>query len=215
MRVFIKTYFCVCAFVLTIMLMPNALEAAMDQNFLAEVQRLKALKKEDPEAFHEIISKKKNGLKNNFQHLKEEDPERFQDFLAQRKQFKRQRLKQLRQENPQAFNDFMDRKRQRMEHFREKNPEKFKKMMDRHPKFRQQFQQRQKREGRDNLYEGTYPRGKQRMSQDAKPRSGGRIHQPGSGKFHRADGPRRNRVEDGQKSRNPRGPRPAGRDVQR
>jgi len=206
MKVLIKSYFFAFVLGLTFMPTPIVTGAAIDQNFLAEVQRFKALKEEDPEAFHNIISKKKAGLKKNFQRLREEDPERFQAFLDKRKQFKRKHMKQFKEKHPQDFNVFMNRKRKRMEHLRDKNPERFEQWMNNHPKWRDQFQHRRKREGRENLYKGTSPRFK-------KPT--GQVRKPASGKFRSGEGPRQNRVGSDRKPRKSRGPLPAGQDVRR
>ena len=67
----------------------------VDPEVAHEVEKLRDLKRQDPEAFREAIQEKRARLKERLGHLKEENPEAYDRVLKRHKTKRRHRLARL------------------------------------------------------------------------------------------------------------------------
>ncbi len=125
----------------------NAAETQTDDAVIAEVERLRVLKQQNPQAYQEHIQKKKAQLKNHIESLKQ-DQNRYQSFVEKEGRFKQERLQRLQARKPEAFQKFMAGRAEHLEKLSQKNPERFNQIMSRHPRAQEWHEKRRmNREG--------------------------------------------------------------------
>ena len=109
-----------------------------------ELQRLRQLKQENPEAFRQEVQERKAQLRERLVRLKETNPEAFQRvqsrFQEQRKAVMGRRLQELKARNPERYDALMQRRgasrKQRLQQFQQKHPEAFERFQQHHPEWR-------------------------------------------------------------------------------
>ena len=108
-----------------------ALSAASQE----EVQRLRQLKQQDPEAFRKAMQEKKATLRERMAHLKETDPEKFQRIKLRMEERQERKLAHLKEHNPEKYQEVMQQRKARLEHrleeLKTKNPERYAQVMQR------------------------------------------------------------------------------------
>ena len=170
-----------------------ALSAASQE----EVQRLRQLKQQDPEAFRKAMQEKKAALRERMAHLKETDPEKFQRIKHRMEERQERKLAHLKEHNPEKYEEVMQRRKARLEHrleeLKTKNPERYAQVMQRRqeaqehwknatPEQRQEWLKQHPKFDRDNNPPG--PRGGQGTNWDNPP---GPRGGPGVGPHHPHD----------------------------
>lgn len=124
-------------------------ETQTDDAVIAEVERLRALKQQNPQAYQEHIQKKREQLKNHLETLKQ-DQSGYQVFMEKEGKFKQARLQRLQTRKPEAFQKFMTGRAERLEKLSQKNPERFNQVMNRHPRAQAWHEKRRMNENDGN-----------------------------------------------------------------
>ena len=109
-----------------------------------ELERLRQLKQQDPEAFRKAVQEKKAAFRERMSHLKETDPDAFRRIKHHMQEKQRQRLAHLKEKYPEKYEEVMQRRKAGLEHrleeLKTKNPERYAQVMQR----RQEAQERWK-----------------------------------------------------------------------
>jgi len=115
-----------------------------------EVERLRRLKQENPEAFQRLLEERQARL----QQLKERNPEAYQRALAAFQERRKHRLQELRARDPEAFHRWVRAHQEllaaRLENLKARDPDKYAQVMKRHPRFAETLQPRHE-QARDRL----------------------------------------------------------------
>ena len=98
-----------------------------------ELQYIRNLKTQDPQAYQKVIDTKKALVRNYLQRMKSQGGERYQNFIQQQNQMREKRLEYVRDHDPEEFRKLVDRRMDRLEKLKEKNPEKFNQFIEKHP----------------------------------------------------------------------------------
>lgn len=116
-----------------------------------ELQYLKNLKVQDPQAYQKIIEDKKTQIRGYVQEIKSQGGAQYQEFIQQEKQSRKKSLEYFREHHPEGFQEFVGRRLDRVETLSKKNPEKFKSLMKEHPVFQERYNklQEQRRNNQD------------------------------------------------------------------
>lgn len=111
-----------------------------------EVERLRALKEQDPEAFRQAVEARKATLREKMAHLKETDPEAFERAKERLQEHHRRRLEHLKERDPERFQELIAQRKakaeERLEHLKQENPEKYDALMQRRQEWRERHQDR-------------------------------------------------------------------------
>lgn len=114
--------------------------AATEDPVFQEVQRLKALKTSDPQAYAEAVRQKKENVGRRLTEMKQNRPENFQQFMARENQLKRRRLVEAQNRNPELFNQYREGRVQRFKQMEAQNPERVKQLLEKHPQLRERME---------------------------------------------------------------------------
>ena len=107
---------------------------ALSQGAQQEVERLRQLKQQDPEAYQKAVSQKKQALRERMAHLKETDPEAFERMKHHLQEQQRHRLARLKENDPEKFHEVMQRRQEAQERWKNATPEQRKEWKQQHPK---------------------------------------------------------------------------------
>ena len=100
-----------------------------------ELERLRKLKEENPEAFQREVEERKAQLREKLSHLKETDPEAFEQAKQRLMERRRERLQDLKERDPERFQELMEARKahvqERLEQLKQEHPEKYDALMQR------------------------------------------------------------------------------------
>ncbi len=111
----------------------------------AEVERLKKLKEENPQAFKESVQKHRVELKERMENLKQTDPAKYEEVKGRLQAQRKERLQELKEKNPEKFKEVMEKRRENMQERLQKlkttNPSKYEEVMARREARMEQFKE--------------------------------------------------------------------------
>jgi len=121
-----------------------------------EIERLKKLKDEDPDAFQREVQERKTQLRERLSQLKEKNPEAYQQVRGQMQEHQFQRLQHLREQDPNRFQQVAEQRRQQLEQrfdrLKATNPERYQNLTEQRRQWREEALERT-RQARPDAYE--------------------------------------------------------------
>lgn len=106
-----------------------------------ELERLRKLKEEDPEAFRKAVQERRQQMRERLAHLKETDPQRYAEVMRRLKAHQRERLQHLKETDPEKFREVMEQRqarvKERLDDLKEHDPDRYADVMQRRREWRE------------------------------------------------------------------------------